>query len=209
MKHVSASIVPVWLALLLFAGTAGAQTPQNRTAAQRPAAAATAAPAAVPTDYVIGAEDVLGVVFWRETEMSGDVAVRPDGMITLPLVGDLKAAGLKPDALRDAIQTAAGKYLSEPNVTVVIRQMNSRKVFITGEVAMPGAFPLTGPRTVMQIIALAGGLREYAKSDQISVMRIEPNGRTRYFKFNYKDVSKGKRLEQNIQLLPNDTIVVP
>jgi polysaccharide export outer membrane protein len=140
--------------------------------------------------------------------MSGDVAVRPDGMITLPLVGDVKAAGLKPDVLRDAIQTAAGKYLSEPNVSVVVRQLNSRKVFITGEVMMPGAFPLAGPRTVLQVIALAGGLTEYAKSSEISIMR-EENGRTRYFKFNYKDVSKGKRLEQNIQLRPNDTIVVP
>jgi polysaccharide export outer membrane protein len=213
MIQAFASIASMWLAVLLVAGAAHAQTPQTgttrpRTPAPAPAAAAVTTQVTVPSDYVIGAEDVLGIVFWREAEMSGDVAVRPDGMITLPLVGDVKAAGLKPDALRDAIQTAAGKYLSEPNVSVVVRQLNSRKVFITGEVMMPGAFPLTGPRTVLQVIALAGGLTEYAKSSEISIMR-EENGRTRYFRFNYKDVSKGRRLEQNIQLRPNDTIVVP
>jgi polysaccharide export outer membrane protein len=206
MHQAFAGIVSLWLAFLLGAGTVHGQT---GNAQPRPAAATAATTSVtVPTDYVIGAEDVLGIVFWREAEMSGDVAVRPDGMITLPLVGEVKAAGLKPDALRDAIQSAAGKYLSEPNVSVVVRQLNSRKVFITGEVVMPGAFPLAGPRTVMQVIALAGGLKEYARSSEISIMR-EENGKTRYFTFNYKDVAKGKRLEQNIQLRPNDTIVVP
>ena len=210
MNQAFAGIGSVSLACLLLAGTAAAQTPQTGAARPRTtaSAAATVTAVTVPTDYVIGAEDVLGVVFWRETEMSGDVAVRPDGMITLPLIGDVKAAGMKPDVLREAIQTAATKYLSEPNVSVVVRQLNSRKVFITGEVMMPGSFPLTGPRTVMQVIALAGGLTEYAKSSEISIMR-EENGKTRYFKFNYKDVSKGKQLEQNIQLRPSDTIVVP
>lgn len=167
-----------------------------------------AAGAVVPSDYVIGAEDVLGVLFWREADMSGDVAVRPDGMITLPLVGDVKAAGLTPIALRETIQEAAAKYLADPNVTVVVRQLNSRKVFITGQVGTPGAFPLTGPRTVMQLIALAGGLTEYADGEHITIMRQEA-GKTRSFRFNYKDVSKGKKLEQNIQLLPGDTVVVP
>lgn len=188
------------------AGQATRTTPTPRTPAA--SATTTAAAAAVPADYVIGAEDVLGVLFWREQEMSGDVAVRPDGMITLPLLGDVKAAGLRPDALRDAIQTAAGKYLTEPNVTVVVRQLNSQKVFITGQVATPGAHPLTGPRTVMQLIALAGGLTEYADSEHITIVRTEA-GRTRSFKFNYKDVAKGKKLDQNIPLRPGDTVVVP
>jgi polysaccharide export outer membrane protein len=198
--------------VLLVAGVAPAagQATRSTSVPRTPATSATttAAAAAVPADYVIGAEDVLGILFWREQEMSGDVAVRPDGMITLPLLGDVKAAGLRPDALRDAIQTAAGKYLTEPNVTVVVRQLNSQKVFITGQVATPGAHPLTGPRTVMQLIALAGGLTEYADSENITVMRHEA-GRTRSFKFNYKDVAKGKKLEQNIALRPGDTVVVP
>jgi polysaccharide export outer membrane protein len=152
----------------------------------------------------VGPEDVLGILFWREMEISGDVTVRPDGRITLPLIGDVQAEGMKPDALRDQIQTAAAKYLTDPNVTVVVRTINSRKVFITGLVSMPGTFPLTGPRTVMQLISLAGGLAEYAKSEEIQVLRG-----TKAFKFNYKEVSKGKRLEQNILLQPGDTVVVP
>lgn len=161
-----------------------------------------------PLDYTIGPEDVLGIVFWRDQDMSGDVTVRPDGMITLPLFGDLRAVGLKPEALRDEIQKASNKYLEDANVTVVVRQINSRKVFITGQVATPGAYPLIGSRTVIQLIALAGGLTEYADRESITVMR-EEQGRTRTFTFNYKDVAKGKKLEQNISLKPGDTVVVP
>lgn len=200
------------LALALLVATSApavAQASRPAQTARTPAiSTASTAAAAVPADYVIGPEDVLGVLFWREQEMSGDVAVRPDGMITLPLVGDIQAAGLRPEALRDTIQAAAGKYLTDPNVTVVVRQLNSRKVFITGQVATPGAHPLTGPRTVMQLIALAGGLTEYADGEHITIMR-EEGGKTRSFKFNYKDVAKGKKLEQNIQLKPGDTVVVP
>jgi polysaccharide export outer membrane protein len=177
-----------------------AQTAAARTAAPRPPVPA------VPADYTIGPEDVLGVVFWREQEISGDVVVQPDGMITLPLVGNLRAGGMKIDTLRDQIQEAASKYLNEANVTVLPRQINSRKVFITGEVGTPGTYPLTGPRTVMQLIALAGGLTEFAESEEISIIR---EGRPQAFKFNYKDVAKGKKLEQNIQLQPGDTVVVP
>src|SRR5262249_28229672 len=145
----------------------------------------------VPANYVIGAEDVLGVLFWREQEMSGDVIVRPDGKITLPLVGDMSAAGQTPEALRDAIVKAAGKYLEDLNVTVVVRQINSRKVFITGQVTTPAAYPLVGPRTVMQLIAMAGGLTEYADKGGITIVRVE-DMKTRTIKFNYDDVSKGK-----------------
>jgi polysaccharide biosynthesis/export protein len=173
-----------------------------------PAPAAAAPGVSVPLDYVIGPEDVLGVVFWRDTDMSGDVTVRPDGRITLPLIGDLQASGSRPDVLREQIQKAADKYLSDANVTVVVRQINSRKVFITGEVTTPGAYPLVGPRSVMQLIALAGGLTEYADSKAISVMRTE-NGQPKSFKFNYRDVSRGRNLEQNIMLQPGDTVVVP
>ena len=162
----------------------------------------------VPSDYVIGVEDLLGVLFWRDQEMSGDVTVRPDGAITLPLLGDIQAAGLKPETLAEQVRAAAAKYISDPTVTIVVRQINSRKVFITGQVAHPGAYPLTGPRTVMQLIALAGGVTEYADTKNITVMRVE-QGRTRSLKFNYKDVSKGRNLQQNIPLLPGDTVVVP
>src|SRR5207244_1842684 len=153
-------------------------------------------------------DDVLGVVFWREPDMSGDVTVRPDGKITLPLIGDVAVMGLKPEALREQLQTAAGRYLTDANVNVVVRQIHSRQVFITGEVGKPGAYSLTTPHTVLQLIALAGGLTEYAEGDNITIMRNEP-GRTRVLRFNYKKVSKGIGLQQNVQLQPGDTVVVP
>lgn len=189
-------------------------TPAATPPAPAPRPASTTVPvvtgtvAQVPTDYVIGAEDILGVLFWREPDMNGDVTVRPDGMITLPLLGDVRAVGLKPEVLKAELQKASAKYLEDANVTVVVRQINSRKVFITGEVRTPGAYALTGPRTVLQLIALAGGLNEYAKGDQIRIMRTEGTT-TRTLRFNYKDVIRGKRAEQNVQLQPGDTVVVP
>jgi polysaccharide biosynthesis/export protein len=186
---------------------AGAQTSaRTPSATSSPSSAGTEV--SVADDYVIGAEDVLGVQFWREPEMSGDVVVRPDGMITLPLLGEVKAEGLKPNALRDEVKAVAGRFLTEANVTVIVRQVNSRKVYVTGQVAKPGAYSLASPRTVLQALAMAGGLTEYAESDNISIARTE-GGKTRLFKFNYKNVSKGKGIEQNIQLQPGDTVMVP
>ena len=182
-----------------------AQAPK---ASAKPDSATSTVGVALPDDYVIGPEDVLSVLFWREPDMSGEVTVRPDGKITLPLIGEIAAAGLKPDALREQLQAAGGRYLADANANVVVKQINSRKVFITGEVGKPGSYPLTSPHTVMQLIALAGGLSEYAQGDNITIMR-PANGRTTVFKFNYKDVSKGKKLDQNIQLCPGDTVVVP
>jgi polysaccharide export outer membrane protein len=142
----------------------------------------------VPPEYVIGPQDVLGIVFWRDPDMTGDVTVRPDGRITLPLIGDLTAAGLSPDVLQAMILKAATKVLKEPSVTVVIRQINSRKVFITGQVTTPGPHVLAGPLTVMQLISMAGGLTEYAKKKDITILRTE-NGQQKVFLFNYNDVA--------------------
>lgn len=161
-----------------------------------------------PADYVIGPEDVLGVVFWREADISGDVTVRPDGRITLPVIGEMQAAGLRPSELQTRILSAAAKYLTDANVAVVVRTINSRRVFVTGRVTTPGGHLLKGPLNVMQAIALAGGLTEYADAKNIAVLRKSSTG-TERFKFNYKDVAKGKNLEQNIALLPGDTVVVP
>jgi polysaccharide export outer membrane protein len=194
----------VALAILAAAAAVSAQSPP---AAARPAPGR-ASGVPTPPDYVIGIEDVLGVLFWREQDMTGDVTVRPDGLITLPLVGDIQAAGLRPEALREEIRKAAAQFVEDPNVTVVVRQINSRKVFITGQVARPGSYPLLAPMTVMQVIALAGGLTEFADKESISVLRVE-QGQMRSFKFNYKDVAKGKKLVQNIVLKPGDTVVVP
>jgi polysaccharide export outer membrane protein len=162
----------------------------------------------VPKGFIIGPEDVLNVHFWRDQEMSGDLTVRPDGMITLPLVGDIRAAGLTPEALRGEIEKISSRLITEPNVTVAVKEINSRKVFITGEVDKPGPYPLTGPRTVMQLISVAGGLLEYADKDNIVVLRTI-DGQQKSYKFRYSDVSRGRGLEQNIELQPGDTVVVP
>ena len=187
-------------------GLAGA----NQAASSDGSAAVNAArvtPAALPPDYVIGSEDLLSVVFWREKEMSTDVVVRPDGKISLPLLKDVQAAGYTPEQLTGELVKAASKYISQPNATVIVKEINSRKVFVVGQVAKPGAFPLTRDMTVLEVIALAGDVLEYAKSKSIVVVRKDGQGGR--FKFNYKDVTKGKNVEQNILLKPGDTIIVP
>lgn len=210
MRHLHQFLLCAGAVTLLTIG-AFAQAPSSPrpVAPASPAAGVEAASAdAGLVDYVIGPEDVLGVVFWRDLEMTGDATVRPDGRITLPLIGELHAAGLKPEALKQQIQAAALKYLSDANVAVVVRQINSRKVYITGLVTTPGAYPLTGPRTVMQLISLAGGVTEFADSSNITIMRTS-GGRMTSQKFNYKDVARGKNLDQNLSLKPGDTVVVP
>jgi polysaccharide export outer membrane protein len=167
-----------------------------------------APPVVVPGDYTIGPDDILSVVFWRDKEMSADVVVRPDGRVTLPLVNDVVAGGLTPEQLRDRIREEAAKYVEDPNVTVVIKQINSRKVFISGMVGRPGAYPLSGAITVLQMLSMAGGVNEFADDKKIIIMRTE-NGKQRALKFNLRDVKKGKNLQQNIELKPGDTIVVP
>jgi polysaccharide export outer membrane protein len=161
-----------------------------------------------PTDYVIGPDDALSVVFWRDSTLSGDVVVRPDGKISLPLLNDVQAAGMTPNQLREALVQQASRFVTDPSVTVIVKQINSRKVYVTGQVNKPGPFPLTDNMTILQMLALAGGLQEWADADHILIMRTEA-GQTKSFKFNYKDVRKGKNLQQNILLKPGDTIVVP
>ena len=162
----------------------------------------------VPLDYVIGPEDILGIVFWREPEISGDVTVRPDGRVSLPMIGEMVAAGHRPQELQQRILAAAAKFINEPNVSVVVRAINSLKIFVTGRVTTPGQHSLKGPMTAMQAIALAGGVTEYADAKNITILRTT-GGKTASFKFNYRDVARGKKLEQNIMLKPGDTLVVP
>jgi polysaccharide export outer membrane protein len=172
------------------------------------ASSTAAAGVPLPAGYVIGPEDVLSVVFWKDKDMSADVVVRPDGKISLPLLNDVDAAGLTPDQLREALGKAASKFVTDPTATVVVKEIHSRKVFITGNVAKPGTFPLIGDMNVLQLIALAGGLQEYADSKNILIMR-NAGGQQQTFKFNYKDVMKQKNVGQNIMLKPGDTVVVP
>jgi polysaccharide export outer membrane protein len=209
MMHVQKISGAAFVLTSLFVVHAGAQEPVAKPPSQ-PADALpnTAASVALPPGYVIGPDDLLAIVFWRDKDMSADVIVRPDGKISLPLLNDVEAAGLTPDELRAKLTKAASKFVEEPNATVVVKEIRSRKVFITGNVAKPGNYPLSGDMTVLQLIAVAGGLQEYADSSSIVVMRTE-GGQQKSFKFNYKDVIKQRHVEQNIVLKAGDTVVVP
>jgi polysaccharide export outer membrane protein len=160
------------------------------------------------SDYKIGPDDVLTIVFWEEKDLSTEVVVRPDGNISLPLLNDLRAAGFTPEQLRLRIVEEARQYVAEPSATVVVKQVNSRKVFIMGQVQKPGAYPLTGPTTVVQLIATAGGLADFASIKNILVMRSE-NGRQTPYRVNYKQILDLKNLSQDIELKPGDTVIVP
>ena len=164
---------------------------------------------ALPEGYRIGPEDVLSITLWKEPDMSVDsVVVRPDGKISLPVVNELQVASMTPEELRVLVTERAKAFVAEPTVSVVVREIRSRRAFITGSVANPGAFPLGGGTTVLQLIALAGGLTEYAKKKDIVLTR-QDNGLTVVLPFNYADILKGKSLTQNVVLRPGDTVIVP
>jgi polysaccharide export outer membrane protein len=166
--------------------------------------------AAIHADtYIIGADDLLVVNVWKESELSKTVPVRPDGMITLPLVGEIKAIGLTPIQLQDQIAAALSKVMSDPQVTVMVSQVNSMSYNIVGQVAKPGFYSLTRPMTVLDAIALCGGFRDFAKQKKIYVLRTGPDGKQERLKFNYKQVIKGQNMAQNIQIQPHDTLVIP
>jgi polysaccharide biosynthesis/export protein len=152
--------------------------------------------------------DVLGIVFWRDRDLSAEVTVRPDGRVTLPLLNDIYVAGMTTSALRDKLAEDARRFVTEPTPSVIVRRVNSHNVFITGEVVKPGSYPIYGPTTVLQLIAAAGGLREFAHKSEIVIVRNVDGHPTTHL-FNYKDLTKRRNLGQNIQLKPGDTVVVP
>ena len=205
-KCVWGSAVTAMAVLALAPASLGAQQEQPSGAASR-AAATTTVKAGEP--YVIGPDDVLLIVFWKDKDLSAEVTVRPDGKVSLPLLNDIQAQGRTPDELRDALKQAAQAFVEDPNPTVMVKEIKSRRVFITGQVEKPGPYPLTGETTVLQLIAMAGGIREFADGSNITIIRKADNGRTEILPFNYRDVLKRKNLTQNVQLKPGDTVVVP
>lgn len=184
-------------------------TPTPQPPAPAPATPAPAA-ASGPVDastYVIGPEDVLQVTVWREQTLSGTFPVRPDGMISMVLLGDVKAAGLTPTQLAANLTTAYKKYIQDPLVTVLVQQVNSKRIFIVGEVGHVGPIPLTPNMTPLQAIATAGGLTPYANKKRIYILR-GPQGNQVKIPFNYKAALRGDN-PQSLTLQPNDTVVVP
>lgn len=159
-------------------------------------------------DYVIGPADMLDISVWKEPDVSRAVPVRPDGKISLPLIDDVQAAGQTPLQLAGLITEKLTKYLKAPQVTIVVTQINSQRVFVVGEVAHVGAIPLLPGMTVLQALASAGGFTPFADMKKIRIVRTR-NGKQTDYPFNYRDALKSENPGQNIKLEPGDMIVVP
>jgi polysaccharide export outer membrane protein len=161
---------------------------------------------AAPVDfktYVVGAEDVIFVKVWRDNDVSGQFLVRPDGRISVPLVGDVTASGLTPEQLEKDIAERLSKFIRDPQVNVAIISVGSKKYYILGEVNHPGSFPLVVPTNVLEALVNAGGFRDFAKKSKILILRGN-----KQFRFNYNEVTRGKKPEQNILLEAGDKIIV-
>lgn len=184
---------------------------RNLSAPAGPSAAewrSPSAPAVNPNEYIVGESDVLHINVWREAELTGNVVVRPDGKVSLPLLSELKVAGMTPVQIEQVLSERLRALLVSPQVTVTVMEIRSKTVFITGEVARAGEYPLVAPIGVLQLIARAGGLSPYASRKNIYVLR-NLDGRQQRFPFDYSSVIRGKNTEQNIELRPGDTVVVP
>jgi polysaccharide export outer membrane protein len=196
---------------LVFVAGAWAQTQNANLKAPDnapPAAAADTKAPEVSPGYIVGESDVIRVNVWKEPEVSQTVVVRTDGSISLPLINEVKVAGMTPMQIQVLVAEKLKSFLNSPQVTVTVTEIHSKKAFITGEVARPGGYSLNTETTVLQLIAQAGGFTVFAKRDGIVVLRIE-DGKAVRLHFKYKEVVHGKNTEQNIALHPGDTVVVP
>src|SRR5271170_7297296 len=206
MKLCGTLMLASWM--VFSAGPAhAAQTPDTGKgdSGVNQAVARTAAPV---EEYRIGAQDVLRIDVWKEAELTRTVPVRPDGKISLPLLNDVQAAGLTPSELSKVISEGLKKFINSPQVTVTVSEINSRRVYVTGEVAHAGAFPLLPNMTVLQALSSSGGFTQFAKTKAIYVLRSEDGKQVKH-PFNYKEVLAGRKQEENIALEPGDVIVVP
>jgi polysaccharide export outer membrane protein len=157
-------------------------------------------------NYVIGPQDVLDISVWKEEQLTKTVPVRPDGKISMPLLNDVQAAGLTPTQLAAQITESLKKFVTDPQVTIIVREINSQRVYMLGEVARAGAYPLLPNMTVLQALSSAGGFTQFANVKKIYVLRVE-NGKQQKFPFNYKHALESP--DENILLKAGDTIVVP
>ena len=201
----------VLLAALLLSPAGYPQDAQKSAPAPTNAPAQNTAPSAGTNpeeEYKIGAQDVLRIDVWKESELTRTVPVRPDGKISLPLLNDVQAAGLTPAQLASVLTEGLKKFINAPQVTVTVSEINSRRVYVTGEVAHAGAFPLLPNMTVLQALSSSGGFSQFAKTKNIYVLRMEGGKQVKH-PFNYKEVLAGRNQEQNIELQPGDVIVVP
>lgn len=204
--------IELWivLLLLLLAMPAVAQE-GGKTNSQNSAAASTngsAQKTGTDSNYIIGPQDVLDISVWKEDQLTKTVPVRPDGKISLPLLNDVQAAGFTPTQLAAHITESLKKFVTDPQVTVIVREINSQRVYLLGEVNRAGAYPLLPGMTVLQALSSGGGFTQFANTKKIYVLRVQ-NGKQEKYPFNYKNVINGKQPDQNILLRAGDTIVVP
>jgi polysaccharide export outer membrane protein len=206
----NSSVLFTGILLTLFLGSSvqAHQEPAADSDKTKPPANATTSGSTTDADYKIGPQDVLRIDVWKEPEISRITPVRPDGRISLPLLNDVQAAGLTPTQLAGVITDGLKKYITNPQVTVGVTEINSRRVYVTGEVNKPGAFALQSGMTVLQALTSSGGFTQFAKIKGIYVLRTEDGKQVKH-PFNYKDVVSGKHPENNIVLQPGDVIVVP
>ena len=198
-------------ALILFAVANSAYAQDAQKTPVVTGATAKPAPEAKPgtaEEYRIGAQDLVRIDVWKEPDISRTIPVRPDGKISLPLMNDVQAAGLTAMELAASIREGLTKYITNPQVTVTVTEINSRRIYVTGEVMRPGAQPLLPNMTALQALTSSGGFTQFAKTKNIYVLRTEDGKQVKH-PFNYKAVLDGKHPEDNIQLQPGDVIVVP
>jgi polysaccharide biosynthesis/export protein len=183
-----------------------AQSGQNQAAVA--AGNSVQKPVTQDPNYIIGPQDVLDISVWKEPELTRAVPVRPDGKISLPLLNDVRAAGLTPNQLAAQITASLKKFVTDPQVTVIVSQINSQRVYILGEVTRTGAYPLLPGMTILEALSSAGGFTQFANRKKIYMLRNE-NGKQVRYPFDYKAVIDGKRPDEDIVLQAGDTIVVP
>jgi len=159
--------------------------------------------------FRIGREDVLDISVWRDPDLSRTLPVRPDGMISLPLLGDVQAEGQTPDELAQKLRQGLAPYIQDPRVSVIVREVNSTRVYVTGEVAQPGAYALRGRMSLVQVIALAGGFSDFADRDGIRIIRAGEQGEGRIMRVRYSDLLREDAERRGLHLRPGDTVVVP
>ncbi len=206
------NILRLGMAIAVLAAVSGAQaqdkSDKNAPPVSTDASNAAAKAATSDPNYVIGGQDVLNVSVWKEAELTQTVPVRPDGKISLPLLNDVQAAGLTPTQLAENLTESLKKFVTNPQVTVIVTQINSQRIYILGEVNRAGAYPLLPNMTILQGLSSAGGFTQFANTKKIYMFRVE-NGKQVKFPFNYKDVVNGKAQDENVVLRAGDTIVVP
>jgi polysaccharide biosynthesis/export protein len=190
------------VALILLVPAASVAVALAQEAPAQPTAAKADQPVAA---YTIGPADVLQIAVWKEPELSRDATVRMDGLVTIPLLGDTPAAGKTPTELADDISKKLAKFIEKPRVSVAITQANSSRIYIIGQMVRSGEFPLSRRMTVLQGLALAGGFKEFAKTEDIVIVRQDLT----VIPVNYKRIADGKDMSQNVALTAGDTIVVP